>query len=328
MKAMLSKFIIVVAVLLLVGPLEPQAQQAAKIATIGVLNTSAGPTPIGDVFEQALQGLGWVRDQNIRIEVRYSAGRAEALPALAAELVSLRVDVLVAWSPAGAVAAKQATSRIPVVFLATADPVRFGLVSSLARPGGNVTGVSMEAALEQYAKSLEFLKEAIPSLARVAWLRSASEPGTTIGNQMMAAAAKALSLELFAVEVKAPEDLEAAVRKAKAQGAQALHISPSGLAFGFRKQLAELALAHRLPSSTPFRENVVAGGLFSYAPSLADIARRGAVYVDKILKGAKPADLPVEQPTRFEFVINAKTARALGLTIPPLLLLRADQILD
>lgn len=327
MKATLSKLTAVLAVLLLVGPLEPQAQQAAKIATIGVLSTSAGPAPIPDAFEQSLKRLGWVRDQNIRIEVRYSAGRAEVLPSLAAELVGLHVDVLVAWSPAGALAAKQSTSQIPVVFLAAADPVGAGLVSSLARPGGNVTGVSFDAAVETYAKGLELLKEAVPSLTRVARL-AASEPVPTEGTQAVYAAAKSLGLELHDVEVKAPAELEAAVRKAKAQGAQALYVVPSGFAFAFRKQLAELALANRLPSLHPFRENVVAGGLLSYAPSVTDIARRGAMYVDRILKGSKPTDLPVEQPTTFEFVINLKTASALGLTIPASLLLRADQIIQ
>ncbi|MBI2752159.1 MAG: ABC transporter substrate-binding protein [Betaproteobacteria bacterium] len=326
-KATPSTLTTVVAVLLLVGPVELQAQQAGKIATIGVLYASAGPSPIHDAFEQFLQGLGWVRDQNIRIEVRYSAGRAEAFPSLAAELVSLRVDVLVAWSPAGALAAKRSTSQIPVVFLAAADPVGSGLVSSLARPGGNVTGISLDATLETYGKGLELLKEAVPSLTRVARLAPA-EPLPTRGRQAVYAAATALKLELDDIELKAPPELEAAVRKAKSQGAQALYVVPSGLTFAFRKQLAELALANRLPSLHPFSENVVAGGLLSYAPSLIDIARRGAVYVDKILKGAKPVDLPVEQPTKFEFVINLKTASALGLTIPASLLLRADQIIQ
>jgi putative ABC transport system substrate-binding protein len=317
----------VLAVLLLVGSLESQAQQALKIAKIGVLSTSAGPSPTTDAFEQSLRGLGWVGDQNIRIERRYSAGRADALPALASELVGLHVDVLVAWGPAGALAAKRSTSQIPVVFLAAADPVGSGLVSSLARPGGNVTGVSFDAALETYGKGFELLNEDVPSLTRVARL-AASEPRPSMGTQRVYATAKALGLELHDIEVKAPAELEAAVRKAKAQGAQALYIVPSGFAFTFRQQLAELALANRLPSLHPFRENVVAGGLLSYSPSLTDIARRGAAYVDRILRGSKPADLPVEQPTTFEFVINLKTASALGLTIPASLLLQAHQIIQ
>jgi len=302
------------------------AQQAGKILTIGVLSP-ATPNPLDAAFERSLEALGWVKAQNIRIERRYSGGRPEALAPLAAELVHLGVDVLVAWSPAGALAAKRATSQLPVVFLAVGDPVAFGLVSSLARPGGNLTGVSFDAALETYPKGLQLLKEAVPALTRVALL-AASDPRTAIGRQTMTAAAKELKLELHEVVVATPAELEVAVRKAKDQGAQALYIWPSGLTFSFGKQLAELALANRLPSIHPFRDSAVAGGLLSYAPSLTDIADRGAVYVDRILRGARPADLPVEQPTKFELVINLKTAKTLGLKIPSALRARADQVIE
>jgi putative ABC transport system substrate-binding protein len=312
---------------LLAAPLAAEAQQARRPPKVGYLSPALGPSPIDEVFEQSLQGLGWVRDQNVRIERRYSGGRQEALGPLAAELVGLGIDVLVAWSPAGAVAAKRATSQIPVVFLAAGDPVSFGLVSNLARPDGNVTGVSFDAALEMYPKGLQFLKEAVPALTHVALL-TASDPRTTAGRRTMAVAAKELNVQLDEVVVETPAGLAAAVRKAKDQGAQALYIWPSGFTFSFGKQLSDLALANRLPSIHPFRESAAAGGLLSHAPSLTDIARRGAVYVDKILKGAKPGELPVEQPTVFELVINLKTAKALGLTIPQSLLLRADQVIE
>jgi putative ABC transport system substrate-binding protein len=308
-------------------PLGARAQQPGKIPKIGILYPATDSRRLDEAFEQSLRDLGWATDQKIKIERRFSGGRQDALAPLAVELVDLGVNVLVAWSPAGALAAKRSTSQIPVVFLAAGDPVAFGLVSSLARPGGNVTGVSFDAALETYPKGLQLLKDAVPALMRVA-LMVASGPRTAIGRQMMVAAAKELKLELQEVEVKAPEELEAAVRKAKDQGAQALYIWPSGLTFSFGRQLSEFALSHRLPSIHPFRESAMAGGLLSYAPSLTDIARRGATYVDKILKGAKPGDLPVEQPTKFELVINLKTAKALGLTIPQSLLVRVDQLIE
>jgi putative ABC transport system substrate-binding protein len=308
------------------APRVAEAQQAGKALTIGYLSP-ASRNPIDDAFERSLEALGWVKDKNIRIERRYSGGRPEALAPLAAELVHLSVDVLVTWSAAGALAAKRATSQLPVVFLAVSDPVAFGLVSSVARPGGNLTGVSFDAALETFPKGLQLLQEAVPGLMRVALL-AASDPRTAIGRQTMTAAAKELKLELHEVVVATPAELEVAVRRAKEQRAQALYIWPSGLTFSFGKQLAELALSNRLPSIHPFRDSVVAGGLLSYAPSLTDIAERGAVYVDKILKGAKPADLPVEQPMKYELVINLKTAKALGLTIPQSLLIRADEIIQ
>jgi len=325
-------FATAVTLMLLAAPPAAEAQLAAKAATIGVLGPAAGPGPLDDVFRQSLQDLGWTTSQNIRIERRYSAGRSDVLAPLAGELVGLGVDVLVAWSPAGALAAKRSTSQIPVVFLAAGDPIGLGLVSSLARPGGNVTGVSFDASLEIAGKKLELLKEAVPALVRVTLLLAASEarPTTDIDNhrRSLMALAKALNLKVHEVEVQAPAELEVAVRVAKEQGAQALYVWPSGLAFAFRRQISELALAHRLPSIHSFRESALAGGLLSYAPSLTDIARRGAVYVDKILKGARPGDLPVEQPTKFELVINLKTAKTLGLKIPPTLLLRADQIIE
>jgi putative ABC transport system substrate-binding protein len=237
------------------------------------------------------------------------------------------VDVFVAWSPPGALAAKRAASQRPVVFLAVGDPIAFGLVSNLARPGGNVTEISFDAALEMYPKGLQLLAEAVSALRRIVLL-AASGPRAEVARQMMMTAAKDLNLELQEVVVASPADLEAAVRSARDQGAQALYIWPSGLTLLSGTHLAALALSFRLPSIHPFREGAVAGGLLSYAPSLTDIAKRGSTYVDRILRGARPGDLPIEQPSKFELVINIKTANALGLTLPQSLLLRADQVIE
>ncbi len=320
-------FMAIIAGGLLAAPLTAEAQQAGKTLTIGYLSPAAGRNPLDDAFERSLETLGWVEGQNIRIERRYSGGRTDTLAALATELVGLGVDLLVAWSPPGALAAMRAASQRPVVFLAVGDPVSFGLVSNVARPGGNVTGISFDAALEIYPKGLQLLKEAVPALMRVTLL-APSGPRTAIARQMMMSAAKHLNLELQEAVVAAPAEFEVAVRNAKDQGAQALYIWPSGLAFSFGQQLADLALSYRLPSIHPFREGAVAGGLLSYAPSMTDIATRGARYVDRILKGGRPGDLPVEQPTKIELVINLKTAKALGLAIPPSLLARADQVIE
>jgi putative ABC transport system substrate-binding protein len=324
---MIITFATVAAGLLLIVSLTAEAQHG-KIAKVGVLSPGAGREPRDDAFEQSLQGLGWRRDQNIRIEYRYAAGQQAALASLAAELVGLGVDVLVAWSPGGGLAAKRATSQVPVVFLAGGgDPVGVGLVSNLAHPGGNVTGLSSAAAVETYAKRLEFLKDAVPSLRRVAML-DISEPRTTMAKRAVMDAAKTLGLELHDVAVKAPAELAGAIRKAKDEGGQALYVWPSGLTRTFAKQISQFALANRLPSIHAFTESAALGGFLAYAPSFTEIARRGAVYTDKILRGSKPGDLPVEQPTKFDLVINLKTAKALGLTIPPSVLLRADQVLE
>ena len=324
----------VMAVLFLATPLAAGAQQTGRIAKIGVLSPWSTPSVTDrdlahDAFEQSLQGLGWVKDHNLRIEVRFAAGREDAFAPLASELVGLGVDVLVTWGGAAALAAKRATSQIPVVFLASSIPIDLGLVSNLRRPGGNLTGVAFAVGPEITAKRLQLLKEAVPSLMRVALL-VASDGRTTVDlhRRAMTEAAKALTLELHEIRVEAPAELEVAVRKAKDRGAQALFVWPSGFTVSVSKQLSELALVNRLPSLHGLSESVMAGGLLSYATSLTAIAQRGATYVDKILKGAKPGDLPVEQPTKFELVINLKTARALGLTIPPSLLLQADRVIQ
>ena len=322
------RFIAAVAALLLLTPVSPQAQQVGKVATVGVLSPGLHRAEAtAAAFEQSLQSLGWASPQNLRLETRYSAGRPEALAPLAAELVGLGVDVLVAWGGPAAVAAKRATSRIPVVFLAVGDPIRFGLVSSLARPGGNVTGVSFDTGPEIDAKRLQLLKELVPTLARVALLVPSDTPRRMDVRTIMTIAKQALNLEVREIEVRTPADLDTAVRKAKKEGAQALSIwAVSNDVWG--RQHSELAIALRLPSIHWVRESAIAGGLLSYSSSLTDIAARGALYVDRILKGAKPAELPAEQPTKFELVVNLKTATALGLRIPPSLLLRADMVIE
>jgi putative tryptophan/tyrosine transport system substrate-binding protein len=309
-------------------PLAGEAQQAGKMVRLGVISAAVGRNPIDEALEQALRELGWVKNRNVDIDIRYTAGRQDLADRHAAELVLLRVDVLVAWSAPVALAAKRATREIPVVFLSGGDPLHLGLVSSLARPGGNLTGLSFMAA-PAFAKRLELLKEAVPRITRVASLLSpdSSEQFEKYA-PMMTAAAKALRLELFDVSLANAAEAGAAVRKAKDQGAQGLYIWPSGLTFSLGKQLSSLALEHGLPSIHSFTEGAVSGGLLAYALNLSDVARRGAVYIDRILKGAKPADLPVEEPAKYELVINLKTAKALGLTIPPSLLARADQVIE
>ena len=310
-------------------PLIAETQQAGKIARVGYFSPAVPPNPVDTAFEQSLQRLGWLRDQNIKIEYRHSRGRQDIIGPLVAELVDLKVDVLVAWGLHGALAAKQATSQIPVVFLTafSFDPVDAGLVSSIARPGRNATGVAVFG-LETDAKRLQLLKEAVPALRRIALLLSSEQNVTSERKRMLVAAAKELGLEIRETEVNALSGLEAAVRRAKDQGAQALYVWPSGFTFSFGEQISEFSLANRLPSIHGYRESVKARGLLSYGPSVTEIARHGAIYVDKILRGARPGDLPVEQPTRFELVINLKTAKALGLTIPQTILLRADQVIE
>jgi putative tryptophan/tyrosine transport system substrate-binding protein len=275
-----------VTALLLLWPPATMAQQP-KIMTVGVLypdSSSSGPTRVSTPFSQSLQNLAWTTNQNIKIEARFAAGRPEAFGPLAAELVARGVDVVVAWGGPAAVAAKRATDRVPVVFLAVGDPIRFGLVSSLARPGGNVTGVSFDVSTDIDVKRLALLKEAVPTRARVGLLVPSTTPRRIDVPTILAAAKQTLKLEVREIEVQSPTDVEAAVRRAKEDGAQALSVwSIAVSAWG--EQHSQLAIALRLPSIHWFRESVIAGGLLSYATSLTDIADRGAAYVDRILRG-------------------------------------------
>jgi putative ABC transport system substrate-binding protein len=314
---------------LLAAPLAAEAQPPGKVPRIGVLvvaTRSFFSTRI-ESFRQGLRELGYVEGKNVLIEYRYAEGKLDLLPALASELVQLKVDVIVTASPPGVQAAKNATSTIPIVFAAIGDPVGGGFVASLARPGGNVTGLSILAPALS-GKRLELLKEAFPKVTRVVILWNPTSSGEALSFREMPAVAKALGVQHQSMEVRGANDFEDGFQRAKQEGAQALVTMPSPVINANRQQVLEFAAKNRLPAMYAGSEFVEAGGLMSYGPNYTDQFRRAAVFVDKILKGAKPADLPVEQPTKFELVINLKTAKALGLTIPPSLLQRADQVIE
>jgi putative ABC transport system substrate-binding protein len=282
-----------------------------------------------EAFRQGLRDHGYVEGRNVVIEYQSAEGKFERLPALSAELLALKVDVIVAPSTPDALAAKQATKTVPIVFAVAADPVASGLVTSLARPGGNVTGLSILAP-ELIRKRLEQLKQAVPGISRAAILWQPGALGERTEQDMRKGAeatARALGVRLQFVEVKSPDDFDRAFSDMTRARADALIVLPSPV-FSERRRLVDLAAKNRLPAVYTWREYVDAGGLMFYGPDLADMLRRAATYVHKILKGAKAADLPVEQPTKFELVINLKTAKALGLTIPPSLLQRADQVIE
>jgi putative tryptophan/tyrosine transport system substrate-binding protein len=322
-------FAVSLALALLVAPLAAEAQQPATIYRIGYLGPGAGSTlPAAlDAFRQQLRQLGYVEGQNVALEYRWAADRDDQLPSLAADLVRLKVDVIVIEGHTPAIqAAKQATRTIPIVMGVSGDPVKTGLVESLARPGGNVTGLSLLTP-DLAPKRLELLKEAVPTLARVAVLWNATNPVKVLDWHETQAAASALGLQLHSLEVRGPPDFAGAFDAATRDRADALVVLPDGLINSHRKQIVDFATARRLPGMYPYREFVDAGGLMSYAPSYVDLFRRAAVYVDRILKGTKPADLPVEQPTKFELVLNMKTAQALGLALPPSILFQADEVI-
>jgi len=320
---------LIVALALLAGPLGATAQQPAKVPRVGYLGSSS-PAVDADLigaFRQGLRDLGYIEGQNLVIEYRWAEGRYERLPEFAAELVRLKVDVLLTAGTPGALAAKRATPTIPIVMVRVGDPVAYGLVASLARPGANLTGLSTDST-EVDGKRLELLKEILPSLSRVGVLLNPANPNTALHWKQVQAAAEALHLKLERVEVKRAEDFDAAFAALARQRPRAFLMLGDLFLFAHRARIVTFATRQRLPAMYPTREFVDAGGLISYAASSSDMYRRAATYVDKILKGAKPADLPVEQPTRFELVVNMKTAKALGLTIPPSVLVRADQVIQ
>jgi putative ABC transport system substrate-binding protein len=318
---------------LLVAPRVAEAQQPTKVYRIGWLSADFPPPSstseiLEAAFRQGLRALGYVEGQNLLIESRYAEGRAERLPDLAAELVRLQVEVLVAWGAPAIRAAQHATRTIPIVMAGTADAVAQGFIASLARPGGNITGLS-ERGLELHGKRLELLKEAVPQSARIAVLTNPASPYHTSRMHDLTVAAQTLGLQLHVVEVLRAEELDtafAALSQARADAlllvSDALVLSPSRIG-----RIVDLAATSRLPAMYDWRAFVDAGGLMAYGPSYPDAFRRAATYVDKILKGAKPEDLPVEQPMKFELVINLKTTQALGLTIPPTLLFQADEVI-
>jgi putative ABC transport system substrate-binding protein len=312
------------------APLAAEAQQAAKVARIGYLANTAALPHLREAFLQGLRDLGYVEGRNLVIEYRDAEGRLERLPALAAELVSLKVDVIVAPNTVGALAAKHATGTLPIVFTVVADPVASELVTSLARPGGNVTGMS-NLSPELVGKCLELLKQAVPRVTRVAvlWQPGAVDERTEKDRLKRAdVAARALGVRLQVVEARGSADFDRAFSDMTKAHAGALTVLSSSMFLSERRRLVDLAAKNRLPAVYPAREFVDGGGLMSYGANIAENYRRAATYVDKILKGTKPADLPVEQPTKFELVINLKTAKALGLTIPPSLLGRADEVIE
>jgi putative ABC transport system substrate-binding protein len=314
---------------LLAALLAAEAQPAGKVARVGFLSpasSTVGPH-ILEAFRQGLRDLGYVEGQNIVVEYRFAEGKAERLPDLAMELVNLKVDVIVASGTPGPLAAKNATKTIPIVMASAGDPVGTGLVASLARPGGNVTGLSTLTP-ELGGKRLQLVKELLPGVSRVAVLWNAANPYTGLLVRETEAAARTLGVQTQSLEVRGPDDFENVLPAAISGGAGALIVVDDPLTVSNRMRIANFAARNRLPAIYGFREFAEAGGLMAFGAKLADLYRRAPIYVDKILKGAKPADLPVEQPTKFDLVINLKTARALGLTIPPSLLARADQVIE
>jgi ABC-type uncharacterized transport system substrate-binding protein len=303
-----------------------QAQQRGKVYRIGVLlSTSAGDF-VREAFLQGLRDLGYAAEKNINLEYRSAEGKLDRLSALAAELASLKVDVIVASSTTAAEAAKNATATIPIVMANVTDPVATGLVASLARPGANMTGLSNMNA-EDAGKRLELLKETNPKASRAAVLWNSANSGTALNFKQTQTAAQELRIQLQSLDVRSVNDLEPAFDAATKGGAQALVALSSPIVNIHFRRIVDFAAKNRLPAIYDRSDFVEAGGLMSYAPNLAEISRRTATYVDKILKGAKPDDLPVERPTKFELVINLKTAKQIGLTIPPNVLARADRVI-
>jgi putative tryptophan/tyrosine transport system substrate-binding protein len=308
-------------------PLAARAQQAAKLPTIGFLGATTPATwsLFVAAFVQRLRELGWIEGRTIAIEYRWAEGRGERFAEIATEFVRLKVDVIV--TVGGAVlAAKQATSLIPIVFAVAADPVGGGLVASLVRPGGNVTGLSTQFT-DLAGKRLELLREIVPSLRRLAIMANAGYPAAMLEMAEVQATARTLGLEIATLEILRAEDIAPAFEALKGR-AEALYVVGESLVTTNRARINTLALAARLPTMHGLRESVEVGGLMSYGPNFPDLWRRAGDLVDKTLRGAKPADIPVEQPTKFDLIINITTAKALGLEIPPTLLARADEVIE
>jgi putative ABC transport system substrate-binding protein len=322
-------FLHTVAGSLLAAPLAAEAQPPSKVPRIGFLatNSPAEYPDLLEAFRQGLRDLGYVEGQNIAIEYRWAEGRVERFSDFAVELVGLKVDVIVATSSPLALAARNATRTIPIVFVTAADPVGQGLVAGIARPGGNVTGFSLLAP-EIVARQLQLLKEAVPTASRVAVLSNPANSYTALLVKETGAAARSLGVRVQLLGVRGATALDSAFSAITKERPGALFVLFDPVLLGHRTRIAEFANKNRLPAMYPHREYVEAGGLIAYGVDLRDNFRRAATYVGKILKGAKPGDLPVEQPTKFELVINLKTAKALGLTIPPSLLQRADQVIE
>jgi ABC-type uncharacterized transport system substrate-binding protein len=320
------------AVILLAGgaaawPLAARAQQAAKLPVVGFLgaNSPSAQNQFNAAFENRLRELGWMDGRTVRIEYRWAEGRASRYSEIAAEFVSRKVDVIVT-AGSGAFAVKRATSVIPVVFIAAADPVSSGIVKSLARPGGNITGLSQQSS-DLVGKRLELLREVVPGLSRLAILANLGNPGLKVETAEVQEAARTLGLDVATLEIHSASDIVPALQALQGH-ADGLYVCGDPLITSNRVRINTLTLSARLPAIFNFREHVEAGGLISYGPDFSDVFRRAAEYLDKILRGAKPGDLPVEQPTKFNLVINVLTAKVLGLTVPPMLLARADEVIE
>jgi ABC-type uncharacterized transport system substrate-binding protein len=311
-------------------PLDVRSQQRAGTRRIGFLETSS-PSParvrLLDTLRATLRELGYLEGQNIAFESRFAEGKIDRLTGLAAELVGLKVDVIVTSGTPASLAAKQATGTIPIVMAQLADPVGAGLVASLGRPGGNVTGLTTQDA-DLSGKRLGLLMEVVPNVSRIALLIDETNPGTVLIARGTQVAARSVGMELQSLGVRGPDELDRAFSAMKEARAGALIVESSSMLFTSRTRLADLALKNRLPTLFAQREYADAGGLMAYAADFSDLFRRTATFVDKILKGAKPADLPVEQPVKYDFVINLKTAKALGLDVSPTLLARADDVIE
>ncbi|HEX9277408.1 MAG TPA: ABC transporter substrate-binding protein [Casimicrobiaceae bacterium] len=306
------------------------AQQPANVFRIGILGTYPPTTPefahLWEAFVQGLRDLGYIEGQNLVVERRFMEGKAERLPELAAELVTLNVHVIVAGGQPPPVAAKRATATIPIVMTNFSDPVGLGLVTNLARPGGNITGLAL-LTVELVTKQLQLLTQAVPKVSHVALLTNPSNPGAALQRRDAETAARALGLQLQVLEAQRLDELAAAFDAMTSQRAGAVLLPGDSILYFYRKQIADLAIKNRLPALFAPREFAEAGGLMAYGANIADLYRRAANYVDRILKGANPGDLSIEQPTKFELVINVKTAKALGITIPQSLLQRADEVI-
>ncbi len=320
--------LILLATVVLFGSIA-EAQQPGKVPRIGYVSGGDDPKLRAAVkgFRQGLRDLGYIEGKTILVEYRYAEGKLDRIPGLVAELVQLKVDVLVSGTLPAILAAKQATKTIPIVMMTTVDPVAAGLVDTLARPGGNITGLSL-LTRDLSGKRLELLKEVVPGISRVGVLWDANAPGPAIGFKEYEAAAQIVKIQLQSLEVRGPNpDFEGAFQAAAKERARALIAVRGALFNHYPKRIEELAIKNRLPSMYEGSEYIDAGGLMSYGANDAERFRRAAIYIDKILKGTKPADLPVEQPMKFELVINLKTAKQIGLTIPPNVLARADKVI-
>jgi putative ABC transport system substrate-binding protein len=307
-------------------PLTASAQQAGgKIVTIGIL--AMEPWPPIDTFRQALDDLGYIEGKNVRFEYRYAKGHNERFPELASDLVGLNVDVILAWATDAVLAAKQVTTSIPIVMVAIGDPLGSGIVTNLARPGGNVTGCALRVA-ELEAKRLQLLKEVVPELSRVAILFNPTNHYMPLALQSAQKGAQALHVSLAVYEVHDTTTLDAAFVTLTKDRPDAFIVPADTFLVSQRSRITQFAIENKLPSVYTYREYIEAGGLIAYTPNYDDLFRRAATYVDKILKGAKPGDLPIEQPRGFHLFINLKTARALGLTVPPRLLAAADEVIE